>query len=182
MFSKISDKTEIPSFKYHLDPLASNVFEHKNAKCPVCMKIVSIVYTGPFHSNEDVEDICPWCISDGSAAIKYNGDFQDTQTIENKISKEAMEELIKRTPGYCGWQQEQWLVHCDEPCQFIGYVGWKEIEHQNIDVSDDIIKMSDEYGLKEEEFKSRLVNNSSLQGYLFKCVKCGKYRLTSDCD
>ncbi|MEH6978944.1 CbrC family protein [Bacillus pseudomycoides] len=40
-----------------------------------------------------------------------------------------MKELIHRTPGYGGWQQEYWLSHCNDFCAFIGYVEWEEIAH-----------------------------------------------------
>jgi uncharacterized protein CbrC (UPF0167 family) len=181
LFNK-PDRTVIPNFKYHLDPFQSKVFEQRDSKCPICKKKVSFVYVGPFYSNQDVDGICPWCISDGQAARKYDGEFQDTQTIEGEISENAKDELIRRTPGYIAWQQAEWLVHCNEPCQFIAYVGWKELEEIGVDVVEDIEKQAKNYGLSIEEFKERLFNEGALQGYLFRCVKCGKYRLTSDCD
>jgi len=173
---------EFPIFKYHKDPINSGSIITGSFTCPVCKKDRTYAYVGPFFSIEDVENICPWCIADGSAAKKYDGEFQDSALVEEIINQNDLDELIHRTPGYMGWQQEQWLVHCGLPCQFIAHVGWKEIEEQNIDVEEDIRKLSKEYDLTEIDFKKRLVNNGLLQGYLFKCVKCGKYRLTSDCD
>lgn len=40
--------------------------------------------------------------------------------------------MIHRTPGYCGWQQEYWIAHCDDYCAFVGYVGWKELVEMSI--------------------------------------------------
>ena len=177
-----SDDIEIPIFRFHSDPIKSGVIKKENTICPVCKKQRSYKYIGPFYSAEDVEGICPWCIADGTAAKKYDGEFQDGASIEAKIDKNLLEELIFKTPGYVGWQQEQWLVHCNAPCVFIEYVGWKEIEHLEKELNEDIINQFTQYGLTKEEFSKRLINGGSLQGYLFRCVKCGQLRLTTDCD
>jgi uncharacterized protein CbrC (UPF0167 family) len=76
MFFKLN-KSELPKFKYHPDPIKNKVIEKAKTRCPVCNKQREYVYTGPFYSTEDVEGICPWCIADGSAAKKYSGEFQD---------------------------------------------------------------------------------------------------------
>ena len=173
---------ELPAFKYHPDPVKTGSIEHKETDCPVCGQKRAYVYVGPFYSIEDVEGICPWCIADGSAARKHEGEFQDSASIESPVEEKFMDELVHRTPGYMGWQQERWLVHCDEPCIFIGYVGWKEIQETGIDVTEDLEKQAEEYSLSVQEFCDSLVNKGLLQGYLFKCVRCGKYRLTADSD
>jgi uncharacterized protein CbrC (UPF0167 family) len=101
---------------------------------------------------------------------------------EDVNRREYLEELAFRTPGYCGWQQEQWLSHCGDFCAFVGYVGWKEIQDISDDLKEDISRVCEEMGLSEEEFQRSLTNGSSLQGYLFQCTKCGKHRLAIDCD
>ena len=68
---------ELPAFKYHMDPIKSGSIIKGSFTCPVCKKDRTYAYVGPFFSIEDVENICPWCIADGSAAKKYDGEFQD---------------------------------------------------------------------------------------------------------
>jgi hypothetical protein len=173
---------ELPVFKYHPDPVRTGSIEKKETGCPVCGQKRAYVYVGPFYSIEDAEGICPWCIADGSAAKKYDGEFQDSGSVEAPVDESALDELVHRTPGYLAWQQEQWLVHCGEPCIFTGYAGWKELQEMGIDVAEDLHRLSADYGLTMQEFCSGLANNGTFQGYLFQCGRCGKYRLTADSD
>jgi hypothetical protein len=177
-----TERRELPSFKYNPGTIKARVIEERKAICPVCSKETNYVYVGPFYSREEVEGICPWCIKDGSAAKKYDGEFQDGCSCEEVDDVEYLDELIHRTPGYCGWQQESWLSHCGDFCAFIDYVGWKEIKDIEEELEEDIEQIKDNMGITQEEFEESLVNGGSHQGYLFRCVKCGKHRLTTDCD
>ena len=47
-----------------------------------------------------------------------------TAGIKNTYPDEMLKELVERTPGYHGWQQE---FDCGD-CAFIGYVGWNDIK------------------------------------------------------
>ena len=74
-----------------------------------------IFYTGPFYAVEDIEYLCPECISSGEAARKYDGGFQDDCSVDDGVEDPArLDELIHRTPGYSGWQQEYWRAHCGD--------------------------------------------------------------------
>ena len=86
-----------------------------------------------------------------------------------------------KTPGYSGWQQKYWPAHCDDFCAFINYVGWNDIEHMGIvrEVEEDI-STNGEYPISF--VKEHLSVNGRLQGYLFRCLSCGKHRLHIDCD
>lgn len=180
--------SHLPYFKYHTDPLKTGSIEKRETICPVCNEKREYVYVGPFYSRSEVEDICPWCIANGKAADKYDGTFQDHGEVEgitinpDTHGNEVIEELIKRTPGYYGIQQEKWLSHCNEPCNYLGQVGWKEIREMGIDVEEDIEIEAKKYRLSKEEFCKGLINKGFMQGYLFQCIHCGKYRLTSDID
>lgn len=184
---------ELPYFKYHPNPIETGVFKSdQTVECDCCGEETPVYYTGPFFSVEDIEALCPWCISLGKAAEKFEGDFQDYSSIEGvaitpgdkntiNYTKEAIQELTERTPGYVGWQQEYWLGHCDDLCAFVGYVGWQEIEdklEQFVDLETDC----SECGLKKEDLPKYLRNNGSCQGYLFQCLHCKKYRLYFDFD
>ncbi|MHC1683092.1 MAG: CbrC family protein [Clostridiaceae bacterium] len=50
------------------------------------------------------------------------------------------------------------------------------------DFIDELIHRTPGYiAWQQEELEQYLLNDGSLQGYLFKCVVCGKPRLTVDC-
>lgn len=68
--------------------------------------------------------------------MKFDGEFQDVANVDSVSDSQKLDELIHRTPGYCGWQQEYWIAHCDDYCAFVGYVGcvgWKELVEMGID-------------------------------------------------
>jgi uncharacterized protein len=171
---------ELPKFKYNPNALSLGVIREEETNCPVCKKERKYLYDGPFYTENDVEGICPWCIFDGAAAKKYEGEFQDVDSCEEVDKEEYIDELIHRTPGYVGWQQEYWLSHCGDFCAIVQYVGWEEIKHLENELAEDIRKICIEYGLTKQEFQNGLINEGNLQGYLFECIHCSKHRLHVD--
>ena len=176
------ENKELPNFKYNPNALKNNIIVKRLETCPVCNKRVEYVYEGPFYSIKDVDNICPWCIASGEASIKYKGEFQDPCSCEDVANPEYVDELIYRTPGYCGWQQEVWLSHCGDFCAFVGYVGWKDIAHLKEELKEDLEVIKHDFNITQGELENSLFNNGSFQGYLFKCVICGKHRLAVDLD
>jgi hypothetical protein len=172
------DQALLPTFKYHPDPLATGMLRHQSTTCPVCQQVRAYVYVGPFYAEAHVEGICPWCIADGSAAATYQGAFQDAAGCE-EAAPEHLDELVHRTPGYVGWQQEVWLSHHNDFCAFVGYVGWREIASIASELAEDLERIKEIYGFSQARLE-RWTNNSDAQGYLFQCVVCGKHRLTTD--
>ena len=63
-------------------------------------------------------------------------------------------------------------------CEFIAYVGWKEIVEMGLENSVEFTSESEGYS----EHKEHIINGSSCQGYLFRCLNCKKYILYVDCD
>ena len=173
----------LPFFKYHPDPLKTGSFQRVDepAVCPCCGEKTPVIYEGPFYSVENVEHLCPDCIASGAAAEKFDGDFQDSESVDEIDAPEALEELTCRTPGYCGWQQEYWRAHCGDFCAYLGPVGYAELERMGI--VDEILEDADEPD--RDWYVERihdLVQNGSVQGYLFQCLHCGKHLLHIDCD
>lgn len=120
----------LPTFRYHPDPLDTGAFDEskEGVVCDCCGKTTHIFYTNPFFSIEDIAYLCPECIASGAAARKYNGSFQDDLSLDDGVDNpEKLDELIHRTPGYSGWQQEYWRAHCGDYCAFLGYVGAREL-------------------------------------------------------
>ena len=113
------------------------------------------------------------------AASKFDGEFQDSESTDRVSNPDKLDELIHRAPGYCGWQQEYWIAHCDDYCAFVGYVGWKELVDMGID--GEIEKKYDQ-NLNGFDIKECMYNEGGIQGYLFRCLYCGEHFLYVDCD
>lgn len=128
---------KLPVFKYHPDPLGTGAFSaDKTVKCDCCQQATDIYYESPFYSVADIDALCPWCIADGSASRKFEGEFQDSASVEgidceydddgefshtiNPYPDEMLDELVKRTPGYRGWQQEVWRHTAMSPVNLSG--------------------------------------------------------------
>lgn len=174
--------SNLPRFRYHPNPLVTQAFKEKDIPetYDCCGRPTNIVYTGPFYSVENINYLCPECIANGSAAQKFDGEFQDEYSVDNVSDKARLDELIHRTPGYCGWQQEYWRAHCDDFCAFLGYVGAKEL--MALGIMDEVLHdpVWDEW--QKDIIQNEMVNESSIQGYLFQCLHCGKHLLLFDCD
>ena len=172
----------LPAFRYHPNPLETGAFEESpdGVVCDCCGKTTHIFYTAPFYAVEDIEHLCPECIASGEAARKYDGSFQDDCSLDDGVDDpEKLDELIHRTPGYSGWQQEYWRAHCGDYCAFWGYVGARELRALGAleDVLDD--PMWDE---EQKEMIRESVNGGHLQCYLFQCLHCGKHLVWMDFD
>ena len=113
------------TFKYHKDPIRSNVFKEETTICDCCGKETPLYYCGPIYGNFDEDPkFCPDCIKNGIAnqwAIDQGDKFgcQFFEDAENVSDKEKIKELLERTPGHFTYQPLAWPSHCDDFCQFI---------------------------------------------------------------
>lgn len=178
---KVKDgSVKIPNFKYCSKPLEAGLFENVDSPqiCDCCGKATFVIYSGPFYSVENINVLCPKCIASGEASKRFDGEFVDYAILSSVISEECKKELCCRTPSYTGWQQEYWPDHCEDFCEFIAYVGWKEIVEMGLENSVEFTPEAEGYS----EHKEYIVNGGSCQGYLFCCLNCKKYILYVDCD
>ena len=113
---------DLPVFTYHPDPVATGAVERSNIVCVCCGVSRGFIYVAPVYGEQDLFDsLCPWCIADGSAAAKLAASFADSIPLSRAgIPAEVIEEINLRTPGYSCWQQEEWLAHCADACEFHG--------------------------------------------------------------
>ena len=172
----------LPAFRYHPNPLETGAFEESadGVVCDCCGKTTHIFYTAPFYAVEDIAYLCPECIANGEAARKYDGSFQDDFSVDDGVDDpEKLDELIHRTPGYSGWQQEYWRAHCGDYCAYLGHVGARELRALGVleEVLDD--PMWDD---EQKEMIRESVNGGHLQCYLFQCLHCGKHLVWMDFD
>lgn len=120
---------EIPNFPYHPDPFASGVVVGADEQCECCERRRTLFYAGPFYAVDEIEKICLWCVADGSAASKWNGEFVDGHNfVDADIPARVVDDVTLRTPSYHAWQQEQWLSHCGDACEYHGYPKVEELK------------------------------------------------------
>ena len=171
---------DLPFFKYHPDPLETGSFEEGEEKiCPCCGNKSKVYYSSFPYCSENVEYICPTCISNGEAARKFDAEFVQNAEWHGENDKEKDDELFCRTPGYMSWQGEYWLSCCDDYCAYMGTVGTRELKA--MDIADEVIEEYVQRGAFED-IGEYLVKDGPMCGYLFKCIHCGKYHLWVDAD
>ncbi len=179
----------LPTFKYHPDPLATGSIVPSETECVCCGQARGYIYTGPVYAVEDYDQsICPWCIADGSAHDKLDASFTDEVGIGgggmwDEVPDAVVEEVAHRTPGFSGWQQEQWWTHCGDAGQFLGRAGRKELTAFGPQA---IAAIQEEAGLSAgpewDGFLAALDKDSSPTAYIFRCRKCGQLGGYQDCD
>lgn len=115
-----------------------------------------------------------------AASPEFEYDEEDEFAgIKNTYPDEMLKELVERTPGYHGWQQEFWLAHCGDFCAFIGYVGWNDIKDR-LDEFANLEEDCENFGIRNSDLAKCLQKGGDCQGYLFRCLHCGKLRLWGD--
>lgn len=187
------DFNKMYTFRYHKNAVTTGAFhQDQSVICDCCNKETDLYYEGPFYSIEDIDYLCPYCIGSGDATEKFK-DLELIANVDKKLegpdaTEKNME--LRCTPSYEGWQEEVWLTHCNDYCEFIGYVKWKDLQKEVYNFPHrkdrkkvpiiDLIVTTDLEGMSREELRRKLADNGLSQGYLFKCLHCEKYRLHID--
>jgi uncharacterized protein len=178
----------LPKFDYHPDPLATGSVVPSNAICECCGQIHGFIYDGPVYSEDEVDAICPWCIADGRAHAELGASFTDENGIGgygewDAAPKAVIETVAYRTPGFEGWQQEQWWTHCGDAAEFLGPMGLHELEALGEAA---VLAIKANAGLSDgpelEAFMAALDKEDSPRAYVFRCRKCGQVGGYTDCD
>ena len=125
--------SELPTFRYHPDPLATGSFKEGEPKtCPSCGEDHTIYYALRPYCVEELRHLCPTCISTGRAAQKFEAEFIQDADWQGVMDKEKDQILFCQTPGYSSWQGEYWLSCCQDYCAYLGTVGTRELEEMGI--------------------------------------------------
>lgn len=177
----------LPIFEYHPDPIGTGSIVESDTRCECCEKVRGYIYTGPVYAAAELDDcICPWCISDGSAHEKFEAEFTDAAGVGDYVqpktlTRDIVEEVAFRTPGFSGWQQERWLACCEDAAAFVGHAGYDEI---NSEWSDAIPSLQNDCGLEGDEwteFFSHFDKNYGPTAYVFQCLHCNSLVAYQDC-
>jgi uncharacterized protein CbrC (UPF0167 family) len=170
---------ELPTFRYHPDPIASGSVIQSDNTCRSCGQSRGYIYTGPVYSEEELDDaLCPWCIADGSAHRKFEADFMDSAAFSGDPPEEVMEEIVERTPGFSTWQSESWPCCCDDAAAFIGPAGIKELRSQ-MEMEGNIMSyIVHEMGISggaARRLAESLHKDQGPTAYVFQCLHCRRH-------
>jgi len=175
---------ELPVFRYHPDPLASGSIIASDLQCRCCRERRGYVYTGPVYVEEELQDsLCPWCIADGSAYGRFQANFVDVEAFPEGTPSEAMDEIVRRTPGFATWQGERWPQCCGDATAFQSPMGIEELRRQpgaeSFALSHIIYEMQISGGAAKRLLDS-LRRGSGPTAYLFECLQCHRRHLHID--
>ncbi len=179
-------KKELPTFKYHPDPIATRVFEPLNQVCNCCEELSKYVYTPSIYTTHNIDFLCPWCIKSGKAYEKFEANFTPylTTTFDSEyapytsVPDDVAFEILHKTPGFLGSNDEFWWVHCNDGAEFLGYLGDISPSLFSDENSKDFVtEMRERFEINDEEW-NWLINTPddmhSLRFYIFRCLHCGK--------
>ena len=170
----------LPHFIYHPDPLATGAFIEGEAKvCPSCGKENNVYYNLLPYCIDNIKNLCPFCISNGLAAEKFDAEFVQDAEWQGELDPEKNQLLFCQTPGYSSWQGEYWLSCCQDYCAYLGTVGTRELKAMGI--AEQVLEDYEARG-EYQDIEEYLVKDGSLCGYLFRCLHCEKYQLWVDAD
>lgn len=171
----------LPTFKYYPDPVGNESIIEKLAVCPCCEKPRNYMYTGNIYCVEEIEEVCPWCIADGSAAEKWDAGFIEDGYCKN-ISPDILEEINSRTPGFETWQGSRWLFSETDAMLFRGEVdGGKLVSEGNTSKIRAVLKAVNEYGWGwTKDNVSKHIKGSDMSIYLFEDKDTGEHRAYFD--
>ena len=180
-------ETGLPIFKYHENPIRSGVFKKSKTACVCCGLARGYIYSGPVYSEHEIdEELCPWCIADGSASDKFDAIFGDDIGIGSgngwdSVSQSIIEEISKRTPSFTGWQQERWWTHCGDAAQFIDFAGREELEGFGAECIERVKNSAPVDPDQWDNIFEGLNKDGEVTAYVFRCLKCGAFGGYWDC-
>ncbi|MCP3477328.1 CbrC family protein [Bradyrhizobium sp. CCGUVB1N3] len=177
---------DLPVFRYHPDPIASGSIVASGAQCVCCDQRRGFIYTGPSYCEAELDEaLCPWCIADGSAHETFDASFVDEALFPDEIPREVVEEIAFRTPGFSGWQQEQWMACCCDAAAFIEPAGHAEIRARHPQLEGTLMMhIVHDHGLSggaATRFLTSLNRDRGPTAYVFCCRHCDSKLAYIDC-
>ncbi len=171
----------LPAFRYHPDPLATGSIVPSDLTCRVCGAARGFIYTGPSYGDEDLtEEVCPWCIADGSAHEKTDVEFTDAAAVGGdgewpEVPDDVIDEVAFRTPGFHAWQQERWFTHCDDAAAFLGPMGLAELTALGPKAVAAIQNSTELEGHDWRRLLTSLRREAGPTAFVFRCLHCGTF-------
>jgi len=166
----------LPGFRYHPSPVATGAVRESVTRCPVCEQVTGFAYATTHYGARTLRNVCPWCIADGSAAARFKASFvDDFPLLEKGLPHAVVAEVVKRTPGFASFQQEEWQVCCGDACAFEGL-----LDHDAFAQLDDATLL----GLhvptdRLDEWRAGYTGDD-YGVFAFRCLHCGGRRFRVD--
>jgi uncharacterized protein len=175
-------QTILPAFRYHPDPVSTGSVKASRDVCICCGKTRGFIYTASVYGRLKPEGrLCPWCIANGEAALKFNCFFSDEDPLVRAgVPRAAIIEVTRRTPGYNSWQQEVWLACCNDACVFRGDAS---ISQLNALQGDDLSQLQRDWPISPTrwaQFVKQYTPGGGMAVYRFDCLHCGKTKYSLD--
>ena len=152
--------------------------------CPCCEQRRSHIYGGPIYAREEIEEVCPWCIADGSAARKWAAQFNDVIRLPDAVPKAVIQEILERTPGFETWQGNSWLFSEDDAMIFVGEVVGKDLlKENNAEKTEACLEALREWNFEPDEaidVLKQIVRGGQPAIYLFQDRQSGKFSAYAD--
>ena len=169
----------LPRFRYYPDPVAGGSVERSPKTCTACGQARGYICTCTIYGAGVPRDaeLCPWCVADGTAHTRLDAMFND---VDGDAPREAMEEVVYRTPGFTTWQDWGWPAHCDDMAVYLGERDGEQLR-ENADAYANLLGQLRQLDWGEDEV-SEFVDGLG-QGpvaYLFECRHCGKQLVVWD--
>lgn len=177
------DARPLPRFRYHPDPVATGAITHSDDVCACCGEATGFAYDGPLYADDEPDGaVCPWCIADGRAAARWDMEFTDPRPLAKAgVPGAVIEDVTRRTPGFTAWQQEEWLCHCGDACEFHGDASVDDVRGASAMTRSAWCAM---YALGEDQWAvhaGAYVPGGDVGFYRFRCRHCGLTLLGWDC-
>jgi uncharacterized protein CbrC (UPF0167 family) len=116
-----------------------------------------------------------------SAAERYEAQFTE---VDSGVAPGVARAIETRTPGFSGWQQERWLVHCGDGAAFLRRVGAAgltahpdAVEYLRLDLEWPRRRSPEAF----DRFLAAVDADGQPTAYLFKCRTCGEFLAYADC-
>jgi uncharacterized protein CbrC (UPF0167 family) len=170
--------SELPTFRYFPDPVAAGAVAPADDVCQCCERSRGWIYHGSFYSEQEIDDLCPWCIADGSAAARFDGEF--TADIgwglpRWDVPRDVIDVIAHRTPGFPTWQDRRWWTHCDDGAAFVGMAGTDEMTALGDEAIEQIRTTAEVAVDQWGQLLPILRADGDAAVALFRCLHCGAH-------
>ncbi|MBI1493044.1 CbrC family protein [Halocynthiibacter styelae] len=173
---------DIPTFTYFPAPLANDCMRLEPGTCPCCQEFRPHLYVGDMYHQEEHEEVCLWCISDGRAAKQWGATFNSACDAPSGFSESILDIITKRTPGYMSWQGPNWLFSSNDAMVFTGEVNGKALlkENNKSKIAACLHALRQWHGNWPEESLNQIGISTDPAVYLFQDRDTGAYRAYAD--